>query len=307
MITRLPSIRAVLLTLMVLAGFSYPISSQPSGVEDGVQVTDVKQLMEEAARNVESYSYSIDAETRTIYANKSGTAEIISSTKSNGAADIPSSAAKLLMSTTQEMDGRLIAAQDSETYLIKDSSYENVNGKWFRYAVMNESRSLSSMNEIVGQSDLTARSNLVLAGEEVVDGVDCYKLQGTPERSAYNTLMVLQALVAYSLSPIPLPVDLLNMTFGEMISGTEMSENGNVTITSWVSKDSHLLKKSVIETHLTLTPEIMNLSQDTEDFKIEVSTVETTLFSSFNETAEISLPEEARNAALVVPQNTSSA
>ena len=197
--------------LFILAAAASLASSQSSGQEgasQGDQVAGIKQLMEDAARSVESYSYSIDAETMSVYTNRSGAAEVLSSTRSNGAADIPSSKAELLMSTTQEMNGILVAAQDSESYLINDSSYENVNGKWSRYAVMNESSALSSMNEIVSQSNLTAKSDLRLVGDEVVDGADCYKLQGTPERSAYNTFMVLQTLVAYSLSPIPLPVDL---------------------------------------------------------------------------------------------------
>lgn len=308
--TGMPGIRAILFVMLILAGASYPVSSQQGATGDdsqGAQVEEVKQLMEAAAGEVQSYSYSIDAETETTYTNRSGTTETVSSTKSSGAVDVPSLRAKLLISTTQEMDGEMVAAQESERYLIKDSAYESVNGRWSRYAVMDESGAISSMNEIVGQSNLTARSNLSLAGDEVVDGVDCYRLQGVPVRSAYNTFLALQALVALSNSPIALPEDLMNMSFTEMVLGTGMAENGKITITSWVSKDQHLLKKSVIETSFVITPEIMGLDQGTEDFRIETGTVETSLFREFGQEQEISLPEEAKDASLVVPQSTSGA
>ncbi|HWQ20364.1 MAG TPA: hypothetical protein VN455_11345, partial [Methanotrichaceae archaeon] len=124
-----------------------------------------------------------------------------------------------------------------------------------------------------------------------VQGVDTYKLVGTPMGPIYRGMIGLQILVAFTPSPFPLPEDLRRGML--VLSRTGLMNSSNITLTAWVTKDKALLKRLDINSSLTVSPQILNISAPSYMIMSKIN--ESTVYSDFGAPVKIELPSVALN------------
>jgi hypothetical protein len=277
----------------------YSQSDNASTSPQQVSVDDIKEQMATAASNLRSYEYSMVADTGIIYSNQTGPEEVSMITNSTGIVNLDASVAKLTMSSSIKRAGES-AVQMYESYLINDTEYVRLNDIWAKRSIPDMTKALFARNEVLGQSNLINHSDLQLAGDEMIGSEDCYVLKGTPDKTISSTFLVLQAQSAYAISPVPLPKELTDVSVADMLNNTAFLNSGNVSLTTWIAKSSHLIKRVLIEINLEITPESLNMGS-LESFKIDARTNETTNFEGFNQPVDVALPFEARNAPSLPP------
>jgi len=70
---------------------------------------------------------------------------------------------------------------------------------------------------------------------------------------------------------------------------TSLENNSHTVLTAWVSKDKYLLKRLDINSSLTVTPKILNISSP--DFKIVSTLNESTVYDNFGSHLNIVLSQ----------------
>jgi hypothetical protein len=130
-----------------------------------------------------------------------------------------------------------------------------------------------------------------IVGTDGCDDEECYRLEGTPIKPILEEILALQLVASYFGSPFPLPDELENASFS--IEDTNLLNNSRVVITAWVSKNSSLLKRLDIDSSMTATPEILNISEP--EFNIKSLLNESTVYSAFGQPVTVELPTEALN------------
>jgi hypothetical protein len=115
------------------------------------------------------------------------------------------------------------------------------------------------------------------SGSEVIGGRDCYRIDAIPDMKAYETLLMEQM-------GFILPLDFINLT--------ELYRSSDLSWTLWVSKNDDLLRKDHLEMRFVVTPEMTDLPpEELVDFPLEIDLNITTLYSDYNLSVEITLPE----------------
>jgi hypothetical protein len=180
-----------------------------------------------------------------------------------------------------------------EGYFINGSEYWKEGMNWTQLKVNDSAQVLQAYNEIPGQVNLIKYSNMKIVGMEKMQGEDYYKITGSPIPSIYSGMTGLQLLAAYFPSPFALPDKLKNGTFD--ISNTSLINNSRIVLTAWISKNDSTLRRLDINSSLTITPKILNISSP--DFKIMSTINESTVYSNFGSPAKIVLPKDAQNAS----------
>jgi hypothetical protein len=271
------------------------VHAQP--FEGGLNVSQLEYLMAESAENLTAYSYSTNSETAADYANSSLSGDVTVVSKSQGAIDFSNNAARssMFLETIPSVGASNVNLL--EIYLVNGSEYTDWNGNWTSAPVANLTQAMKAHNEILGQINLINMSHLEMAGIEQIEGRDAYVLKGSPDMQLYKTFLGLTLASAYSNSPISLPEEIFRTSWN--VSSTDLENYSRVNMTIWVDKDTHLLKRDLIQTRILATPEILNLS-GVEDFRIEAQTVENSTFGDFNSPEIIALPDGAAEASPLV-------
>ncbi|MDM7912040.1 MAG: hypothetical protein QUS09_02995, partial [Methanotrichaceae archaeon] len=173
----------------------------------------------------------------------------------------------------------------SETYILNDTVYMGVDGNWTSFKLPNADLIWDRQNMVKNQAELLNNSEIELLGSENLDGQDTYKVKVVPDMETYSVVLSEQVGSV-------LPVAVLNIS--------EMFRNSTLEWTSWITKDTHLLKKNEVQMNLVVTPESMGLpTNQTGDFEMRVDAASTIIFSDFNQPVEIILPEGAENATVI--------
>ncbi len=108
-------------------------------------------------------------------------------------------------------------------------------------------------------------------------------------------IVVLRTIIAaYLPSPFPLPKELRNQTLD--IRNTSLMNSSSIVLTAWVSTDKFLLRRLDINSTMTITPEILNISSP--NFKIVSSINESTIYENFGLPVDIELPKDAQNVSI---------
>ncbi len=292
-------------TLLMLAMLA--VQTSMVNAENAKDIMSIDWLighMKSSAENLTVYRYAIDSKANITFVNSSNTSRVTYITNQQGAVNLSSKAVMQSMSTKTEPKMKANTGDQYQSYLINDTQYIKANDRWTKYAVPNATLALQVHDEIVGQVNLIDESNMKIVGTENIDGQDYYVLRGVPNAWIYREFLSSQLISAYFSSPTRLSEEILNAS--RNINDTQLINNSEVVIASWIAKDSHLLKKNLIQEKITATPEILNISTK-EDFKIDVDFTEISLFNEFDSPVEIVLPEEARSAKpfIFTPVNNS--
>jgi hypothetical protein len=253
-----------------------------------VSTDQLKQLMAKSAENLSSYTYSRSADSFALYNNSSLEKKLEVFKTTEGKVDLQEMSAWWASKLTTKEDSGVLNWQ---SYFVNGSSYLNVGDNWTRLDFNDPSRIKYDFDELAGEIALIQNSDMKLSGSENISGNDYFKLVGKPNETISRALIARQILSALSTTPIQLPENLTNQKIN--IDESDLINKSKLIITAWVSKDDSLLKRLDVNSSLTITPQILNISSP--DFKIETSVNESTIYSDFGLQVEIELPKEAQN------------
>jgi hypothetical protein len=184
------------------------------------------------------------------------------------------------------------ASVDMEMYMIDDTMYVKadlpmIGSTWIKQELPegewegdNPLNVWASQFTLEQQLELLEVANAELLGEETVDTVDCYKLSMSPD-----------------------PAELLSM-MGQTGPPGVLEETSNLddlfeemSFVQWFAKDTFLLRKSEVRIVMSVSPETIGSSgvegEVAIDMRMSVSA------HDYNESLDIQLPEEAKNAMSV--------
>jgi hypothetical protein len=274
----------LLVMLLAILAVASVVSAQD------VSIDQLKQMMEKSAGNLTTYTYSRSADSTILYSNASLKTEFDAYKATDGRVDLVNKAGTWSSKLTDE-EARTVFTWDG--FFLNGSEYWKEGQNWTKFTINDTARIMQDYNEIPGQVNLIMFSDMKIVGSEKFQGQDSYKLVGSPKRMVYNGIVGLQLLAAYFPAPFQLPAKLKNRTLD--INTTSLMNNSNIVLTAWVSKDKSLLERLDINSSLTTTPKILNISSP--DFRIVSNMNESTVYSNFGSPLKIELPKEAQNSS----------
>ena len=272
--------QSIIIMLAILAAATV-VSAQT------VSVDQLKQMTEKSAGNLTTYTYTRSANSDFIFTNSSLKTEFDAYKSTNGQVDLVNKSGWWSSNLTDE-ESRNVLNWDG--YFVGSSEYWKQGQNWTKFPVNNTAQMMQNYNEIPGEVNLLKYSNLKLVGSEKFQGEDTYKLVGSPFEFICKGICGLELLSAYIQSPLPMPEKLKNETLD--INTTSLMNNSHTVLTAWISKDKYLLKRLDINSSLTVTPKILNISSP--DFKIVSTLNESTVYNNFGSHLNIVLPKEAQ-------------
>jgi len=255
-----------------------------------VSIDQIKQTLEKSDVNLTTYTYSRSAESNILYTNESIRTSFNADKITEGKVDLVNQSGWWSSKLTDENNGDVLTW---EGYFVNGSEYWKEGQNWTKFSINDTARILEDYNEIPGQVVLINFSNMKIEGSEKFEGVDCYKLVGSPRDMIYKGMIGLQLIATYLPSPFPLPKELRNQTLD--IRNTSLMNSSSIVLSAWVSKDKFLLRRLDINSTLTVTPEILNIPSP--NYKIVSSVNESTIYVNFGLPVEIELPKGAQNAS----------
>jgi len=274
----------ILIMLLAIFAASVVVSAQEANIQQ------LKQTTENSANNLTSYTYSRSAESMLIYSNNTLRKEYDAYKTTMGKVDLVNKRGWWGSNLTDEETGDVLTW---EGYFINGSENWKEGMNWTSLNVTDTAQVLQAYNEIPGQVNLIKYSNMKIVGTEKMQGEEYYKITGSPIPSIYSGMIGLQLLAAYFPSPFALPDKLKNGTLD--ISNTSLMNNSRIVLTAWISKNDSTLRRLDINSSLTITPKILNISSP--DFKIMSTINESTIYSNFGSPIAIMLPKGAQNAS----------
>ncbi len=284
--------RLLLIFALVAVAFSGcmergPSTQGPSAAEPSAD--ELKTLMIDSVNNLDSYKFNTESTQQIEVFNRStedGNVSTVTVTSvGDGAVDLEGRAMGMVQSVNMVSENNNATSGKSETYILNDTVYIGLDGNWTSLKLPNADLIWDRQNMVKNQAELLNNSEIELLGSENVDGQDTYKVKVVPDMNTYS------AVVSEQVGSV-LPVAALNLT--------EMFRNSSLEWTSWITKDTHLLKKNEIQMNLVVTPETMGMpANETGNFEMHIDATATTTFSDFNQPVEIILPEGAKNATMM--------
>jgi hypothetical protein len=207
-----------------------------------------------------------------------------------GLANMTDRALKLSMAalTYAEGDEGNSSALSLEEYLINDTLYLKVDGNWTAMKAPGVADAWSQQNTMTQQVDMFNRSRLSLIGSEMVEGQDCYKVRAEMDLNAMADQLSEEVA---SLVPV------------QSMNYSELFRNMSLNVYYWITKDTHLLKKTDVLETFTVTPQSLGLNaSEPGEQEMLVHAEVSMLFQGFNEPVNIVLPAGAEKAQLL-PMN----
>lgn len=171
---------------------------------------------------------------------------------------------------------------DYAIYVINGTLYAKNDSNWVQYEIRDSEALLNQMNRMENLTNQLNDSEIKLLGFESVDGEECYVVSVKPDTKTYNTMLSQQ------ITPF---------LYEASINQTLLFERTNVEWTSWITEDTHILKKNEITTNFTFNPKIQDkLKNVDENSWVNITTASTTLFKDLNATILITPSDDIKSA-----------
>ncbi len=248
-----------------------------------LNASELQALVANSSAKLESYRFTMEMEQSIDLVNLTSdeTQKLSTRTFGFGSANVTDRAMKMVLAslTVPEGDDKNVTATAMEEYLLNDTIYLKMDGNWTVLRLPGVAEAWSQQNTMNQQVDMLNHSNLTLSGSEIVDGQDCYKLLLDIDTASFADQLAKQTGSYLSMQP---------MNFSSLFS--------NMTLQAyyWITKDTHLLKKTEISESFIINPKSLGLPVDeSENLEMNVDTTITLLFSGFNQRINIELPAEA--------------
>ena len=205
----------------------------------------------------------------------------------SGAMDIENNQMQMDMSVNMDMLGEAMNDIEMEMYLIGNTMYtmtdipfmgatwtksEMPGGTWEETA-----EQWGGPNTYVGLLEL---AEIKVTGSEIVNGVDCYVVEVTPDMEKLWELAGQQTELTGGMPDID--EEFLDEAFK------------NYSVKEWIAKDTYLLVKAEIEMAMEFDPEAMGIPGGDGDIAMDMTM--SMLLYDYNQPVSIELPPEAEDA-----------
>jgi hypothetical protein len=276
----------MLLTLVLLFCSSGSFGQMNNTAFDESMAAALRTLVIDSSANLSSYSFSMDMKQNIDLANLSTneTQKICTRSIGYGTANMTEKALKLSLAslTYAKGDQQNTSAIAIDEYLINDTLYLKVDGNWTAMKMPGIAESWSKQNTMNEQLEMFNQSRLTLVGSEDVDGEDCYKVL------AVNNMGDMANQLSADMTSL-LPIQSMNYS--------DIFRNMTLDICYWITKDTHLLKKTDVREVFTMTPQSLGLTgNESSNVQMQINSEIVMLFEGFNDRVSIRLPAEAEMA-----------
>jgi len=282
-----PAMRCHILLALALLLSSFAALGQTNNPSfDELMTSALQALVVGSSANLESYCFSMEMVQKIDLINlASGDAQKLHTRSFGyGMANMSDRALKLSMATLTYAKGDEdnTSAIALEEYLINDTIYMKMDGNWTALKLPSVADAWSQQNTMTQQVEMFNQSHLSLIGSEMVEGQDCYKV-----RAVINMSTMADQLSGEATSLVPI----------ESMNYSELFHNMSLDVYYWISKDTHLLKKTDVLEIFTMAPQSLGLpSNESGDDEMRVISEVSMIFEGFNENVNIKLPAEASRA-----------
>ncbi|MBN1235077.1 MAG: hypothetical protein JW999_03400 [Methanotrichaceae archaeon] len=276
----------ILLALAMLLCSCGALGQTNSTSFDELMSNALQSLVVDSSAKLESYRFSMEMQQKIDLVNlTSGDVQkLYTRSFGYGMANMTDRALKMSMValTHAEGDEDNSSAMALEEYLVNDILYLKVDGNWTAMKVPGVADAWSQQNTMNQQLEMFNQSRLSLMGSEMVDGQDCYKVQALMDMGA-----VADQLSGEVASFVPM----------QSMNYSELFRNMSLDVNYWITKDSHLLKKTDVVEIFTVSPQSLGLNASgSGDQEMRIYAEVSMLFEGFNERVNIKLPAEAEKA-----------
>lgn len=246
----------------------------------------LRSLVIDSSANLRSYSFSMDMKQNINLVNLSTneTQKLCTRSIGYGMANMTEKALKLTLAslTYAKGDQENTSAIAIDEYLINDTLYLKVDGNWTVMKMPGVAESWSTQNTMNEQLEMFNQSRLTLVGSEDVEGEDCYKVL------AENKMSDMANQLSLDMNSL-LPMQGMNYS--------DLFRNMTLDICYWITKDTHLLKKTDVREVFTVTPQSLGFyDNESRDVQMQINSEVIMLFEGFNDSISIELPAQAENA-----------
>ncbi|MCX6674590.1 MAG: hypothetical protein NTY37_12520 [Methanothrix sp.] len=276
----------ILLALALLLCSSGALGQANNTSFDELMTSALQSLVVDSSAWLESYRFSMEMEQKVDLVNlSSGDAQkLYTRSLGYGQANMTDSTLKLSMASLSYAKGNEdnTSAIALEEYLINDTLYLKVDGNWTAMKMPGVADAWSQQNTMTQQLEMFNKSRLSLIGSEMVEGVDCYKVRAEVDMGT----------MADQLSG-----DVTSLVPMQSMNFTELFRNMALDLHYWITKDTHLLKKTDVVETFTVTPQSLGLpANESGELEMRINSEVSMLFEGFNESVNIKLPVEAKTA-----------
>ncbi len=270
---------------ILLCSFTAFSQTNSTALEE-INASNLQSLVVDASSNLESYRFSMDMEQNIELVNLSSgeIQKLFTRSFGFGSVNMTDRSLKLVMASLayakgDEDNSTAIALEE---YLQNDTLFLMVDGNWTSMKMPAVADAWSQQNNMAQQVNMFNQSNLSLIGSEIVDGQDCYKIRADIDMGSFADQLSGQ-VASY------MPMDAINYT--------DLFRNMSLNVSYWITRDTHLLKRTDVAERLIVTPQSLGIpAKGPESQEMSLNSTVSVLFGSFNETVEIIIPAEARKA-----------
>ncbi|MEI6103092.1 MAG: DUF6612 family protein [Methanothrix sp.] len=257
---------------------------QTNSTFDELIASTLQSLVVDSSASLESYRFSLEMEQKIDLVNLSAgdSQKLYTRSLGYGMANMTDHALKLSMAslTYAKGDEDNTSAIALEEYLINDTIYMKMDGNWTAIKVPGVANAWSQQNTMTRQLKMFNQSRLSLIGSEMVEGQNCYKVRAEMDMST-----VAEQLAGETSSLVPMP----SMNYSELF------RNMSLDVYYWITKDTHLLKKTDVLEIFTVAPQSLGLqANESGTMEMRINAEVSMIFEGFNESVSIKLPAEAK-------------
>jgi predicted lipoprotein with Yx(FWY)xxD motif len=258
---------------------------------DNMSATDLKELITESERNLESYRFTLAQDQNIEIVNLSeGNTTYRDLAIGSGAFNLTSKAMKavtaiLTYPVGQEENATAIA---TEEYLLNNTLYNKIDGNWTVVNLSLPGNVFTNQNRLNRSAERTNASEVRLLGTVIADGEGFYVVEVIPKSGEIPSLISEQLGAGFSIASTNLSALFNNTQLRDIL---------------WISINRHVPVAEYVQVNMTVTPELLGLpSKENVDIHIDSSTL--LRFSGINTSVSIVLPEQAKRAEMLQLNNT---
>lgn len=277
-----------LISIALLFGsYLYPViavESKLSATEnDSASSAELKSLLFDSVSNLSTYRYSSNVSSKIEInsddpINKSNFT-IISSEE--GKINLTGYAISLSQRLSEISNDYGNLSMTNEMYLSNKTFYIRYNNKWSQKKAGNIEKNLADQNKIIHEFEKLNNSRWELLGFEEIEGEECYWIRVKPDLKKFNSSLIEKELTM-SL---------------ENIDSSMVSIDSILEWTTWVTKDTHYLKKIDIKMILTFTQDNLEFpAKNTQNSGAKLASRMITVFSDYNQPILINFSTDFKNA-----------
>ncbi|HWQ20943.1 MAG TPA: DUF6612 family protein, partial [Methanotrichaceae archaeon] len=277
----------ILIVLLSIPAFGDD-KNNVTALEELENATSIKELVIESGKNLETYRFSLTELQDMEVINTTDGEKIYEGQMQAigaGAFNVTSRALKMAMATLSLPAGQEENATSlsTEVYFFNNTTYTKLGCNWTATSLPVAEDIWESQNRLEQTVNQMNMSDVRLLGIDEIEGKDLYKIEVVPKKGAFS------ALVKEQLGS-SLPLDTVNIS--------AILDNASIRYILWITKDSHLPEMEYVQMNMTASPEMLGL-QGPSDQEVVINSTVTSRYSGFNESVNIALPDEAKNARII--------